>query len=160
MDLYEVYAQDNGRDRMVDLIASSSFGYAAFLCKMTKDQLKMTSDAEFIEIMNNKFSMDNATGNRKILQFFAMTKCAVQGFSRQNVETYINDFMTKITCYPALVDSTKKGASTKQVNTWFIDELQPDEFRQAVRAHERKHLRTLVSLLVLTSHGLKVFYGS
>ena len=67
-----------------------------------------------------------------------MTKCAIQGFSRQNVETYINEFMTKITCYPALVDSTKKGASAKQANLWFIDGLQPDEFRQAVRAHDKR----------------------
>ena len=67
-----------------------------------------------------------------------MTKCAIQGFSRQNVETYINDFMTKITCYPALVDSTKKGASAKQANTWFIDGLQPDDFLQTVRAHDTR----------------------
>ena len=86
--------------------------------------------------MSKKFAVDNATGHKKILQSFAMSKCTIQGFSRQNVESYINDFMTKITCYPALVDSTKKGASAKQVNQWFIDGLQPDEFRQAVRAHD------------------------
>ena len=32
VDLYDVYTQDNGRERMVDLIAPTSFGYAAFLC--------------------------------------------------------------------------------------------------------------------------------
>ena len=71
----------------------------------------MTSNAEFIETMNKKLALDNATCHKKILQSFAMTKCVIQGFSRQNVETYINDFKTKITCYPALVDSIKKGAS-------------------------------------------------
>ena len=76
-----------------------------------------------------------------------MTKCTIQGFSRQNVETYINDFMTKITCYPALVDSTKKGASAKQANTWFIDGLQPDEFRQAVRAHDTKEIEETCELI-------------
>ena len=60
---------------MVDLIAPTSLGYAAFLCKMSKDQLKMTFDADFIEIMNKTFAMDNATGHRKIIQSFAMTKC-------------------------------------------------------------------------------------
>ena len=32
VNLYDVYTQDNGRERMVDLIAPTSFGYAAFLC--------------------------------------------------------------------------------------------------------------------------------
>ena len=58
VDLYELYVQDNVRERMVDLIAPTSFGYAALLSKMTKDQLKMTSDADFIEIVNKKFSME------------------------------------------------------------------------------------------------------
>ena len=115
---------------------------------MTKDQLKMTSDADFIEIMNKKLSMENAAGHKKTLQSVAMTKCAIQGFLRQNVETYINDFMTKITCYPALVDSTKKGASPKQANTWFIDELQPDEFRQAVRGHDTKTIEETCEFIV------------
>ena len=44
VDLYEVYVASDGRDRMVELITPSSLGYAAFLCKMTKDPLKMTSD--------------------------------------------------------------------------------------------------------------------
>ena len=53
--LYEVYVQDDGLDSMVDLLAPTSLGYTAFLCKMTKDQLKMTSDADFVEIMINFF---------------------------------------------------------------------------------------------------------
>ena len=48
--------------------------------------------------------------------------------------------MAKITCYPALVNSAKKGASMKQANTWFIDGLQPGKFRQAVRAHDTKSI--------------------
>ena len=35
VDLYDVYTQDSGRERMVDLIAPTSFGYVAFLCKIT-----------------------------------------------------------------------------------------------------------------------------
>ena len=73
VDLYEVYVAADGRDRMVELIAPSSLGYAAFLCKMTKDQLKMTSDEEFIELMNKKFAVDNATGHKKILQSYSTT---------------------------------------------------------------------------------------
>ena len=76
-----------------------------------------------------------------------MTKCAIQGFSRQNVETYINNYMKKIICYLALVDSTKKGASAKQANTWFIDGLQSAEFRQAVRAHDTKELDETCKLI-------------
>ena len=66
---------------MTKLIAPTSLAYAAFLCKMGKDQLIMTPDEEFIEIMNKKFAVDNATGHKQILQSFAMTKCAMQGFS-------------------------------------------------------------------------------
>ena len=123
---------------------------------MTKDELRGTSDEEFTEIMNKKFAVDNATGHKKILQSFAMTKCAIQGFSRQNVETYINDFMTKITCYPALLESTEKGASVKQANTWFIDGLQPDEFRLAVRAHDT---RTIDETCELISEDITEFEG-
>ena len=137
-ELYDVYHHSDGRDSMVELIAPTSLGYAAFLCKMNKETLLTTSDEEFSEIMNKKFAVDNATGHKKILQSFAMSKCTIQGFSRQNVESYINDYMTKITCYPALVDSTKKGASATQANKWFIDGLQPEEFRQAVLAHDTK----------------------
>ena len=36
--LYDIYHQ-KGRDSMVELIVPSSLGYAAFLCKMSKDQL-------------------------------------------------------------------------------------------------------------------------
>ena len=97
VELYDIYHQ-KGRDSMVELIVPSSLGYAAYLCKMTKEELRGTSNEEFSEIMNKKFAVDNATGHKKILQSFAMTKCAIQGFSRQNVETYMNDFMTKITC--------------------------------------------------------------
>ena len=93
----------------------------------------MLSDEKFIEIVNKKFAVDNATGHDQILQSFAMTKCAImQAFSRHNVATYINDLTTKITRHPALVDSTKEGAFAKQANTWFINGLQPDIFRQAV----------------------------
>ena len=46
--LYEVYVKDGGRDSMVGLISPTSLGYAAFLCEMSKDPLRMTSDADFI----------------------------------------------------------------------------------------------------------------
>ena len=70
---------------MVVLIAPTSLGYAAFLCKMSNDRLKRTSDADFIEIVNKNFSVDNATGHEKILRLF-MTECG---------DLY-NDFMTKL----------------------------------------------------------------
>ena len=69
--------QDDGRDNLVELIALTSLGYAAFLCKMSENQLKMFSDADFIEIMNKKFAMDHATGCRKIPQSFARMKWAI-----------------------------------------------------------------------------------
>ena len=64
--------------------------------------------------------------------------------------------MTRITCYPALVDSTKKGASSKQANTWFIDGLQPNEFRLAVRAHDT---RTIDENCELISEDITEFEG-
>ena len=33
---YKVYVQSDGRDRMVELIAPTSLGHAAFLCKLSK----------------------------------------------------------------------------------------------------------------------------
>ena len=55
--------------------------------------------------------------------------------------------MPKITCYPTLVDSTKKSASVKQVITWSIDGLQPDECRQTVRAHDTKTIEDTYELI-------------
>ena len=63
VELYDIYHQ-KGRDSMVELIVPSSLGYAAVLCKMTKDELKGTSNEEFSEIMNKKFAVDNATGHK------------------------------------------------------------------------------------------------
>ena len=71
----------NGRDTIVELITPPLLGYAAFLCKMSNDQPLMTSDSEFIEIVNKKSAVDNATRHETILQSFAMTKCVIQGFS-------------------------------------------------------------------------------
>ena len=98
MELYKVYVQDDCRDRMVELIALTSLGYAAFLCYWSEVQLLMTLVEDFIEIVNKKFAVENATGHMIILQSFAMAKCSIQGFARHNVEIYINVFMTKITC--------------------------------------------------------------
>ena len=36
------------------------------------------------------------------------------------------------------MDSTGKGSSTKQADTWFIDGLHPENFTKAVRAHDTK----------------------
>ena len=54
------------------------------------------------------------------------------------------------------MDSTKKGASAKQANTWIIDGLQPDEFCQAVRAHDT---RTLEDTCELISDDITEFEG-
>ena len=80
VDLYDVFVQANGRDSMVELIVPTSVGYAAVLCKMSKEQIKGLSNEDFIEFMYKKFSVDNATGHKKVLQSFAMTKCTIQGF--------------------------------------------------------------------------------
>ena len=79
VELYDIYHQ-KGRDSMVERIVPTSLGYAAYLCKMTTDELRGTSNEELSVIMNKKFAVDNATGHKKILQSFAMTKCAIQGF--------------------------------------------------------------------------------
>ena len=59
VDLYD----DSGRDSMMELIVPTSVGYAAVLCKMSKEQLKGLSNGDFIDIMYKKFSVDNATGH-------------------------------------------------------------------------------------------------
>ena len=41
-ELYDVYIQNDGRDSVVVLIPPTSLGYAAFLCKFSKDQLLQT----------------------------------------------------------------------------------------------------------------------
>ena len=43
VDLYDVYAQDNGLDSMVELVVPNSFGYAAVLCKCSKNNSKGTT---------------------------------------------------------------------------------------------------------------------
>ena len=63
------------------------------------------------------------------------------------METYVDSFMSLITCNPALVDCKKKGATEKQANTWFIDGLQPDEIQTAVRAHDTKTIDDTNDLL-------------
>ena len=55
LELYKIYAQSDERDRMIELIAPTALGYPTFLRKLNIDKLKMTSDGEFIEIMNKKF---------------------------------------------------------------------------------------------------------
>ena len=93
--------------------------------------------------MNKKFTVDTATGYEQILQSFVTKKCATQGFSRQDVESYINKFMPKITCHPpAVVDSTRWA------HTWFIDGLQNEKFRLAVREHDKKIVENTCELIV------------
>ena len=53
VDLYDVYVQANGRDSMVELIAPTLVGYAAVLCKMSKEKLKGLLNEDFIDIMYN-----------------------------------------------------------------------------------------------------------
>ena len=138
VELYDGYYQARGRERMVERIDPTSRGYAAKICKTDINSLLLMDNEEFRELMSKKFGVDNATGHKQTLQSLAMKKCELDGFSRDNVETYVDSFMRLITVNPALVDYKKKGATEKQANIWFIDGLQPDEFQTAVRAHDTK----------------------
>ena len=42
---------------------------------------------ELREFMPKKFGVDNANGHKLPLQFLAMKKCELDGFSRENVKT-------------------------------------------------------------------------
>ena len=85
--LYDVYRQNNDRDRMTKLIAPTSLAYSAFVCKRRSYKLLVIPEEEFTEITNKKFAVDNTTGHAQILQSLAMKQFAMQGFSRHDVES-------------------------------------------------------------------------
>ena len=113
VELYDGYIQSQGREPMVKLIAVTTRGYAAKICKTYTQNLLLMDNDEFKEFMSKKFGVDNATGHKQSLQSLAMKKCELIGLSRENVETYVDSFMSLITCNPALVDCKKKDATEK-----------------------------------------------
>ena len=104
----------------------TSKAFAAYTCKLTVAELPLT------------FKGDTATGHKTKLQSLAMQKYDPSGYLLDNVRTYLIDYIGEIQCNPALVDSTKKGATDKQANTWSIDWIQPVRLQALVKVHDTK----------------------
>ena len=148
VELYDIYRQADGGENMVKHIFPTSMAFAAYTCKLDQNVLLMTSDAEFRDIMNKHFKIDTATGAKTKLQSLAMKKCEPSGYLRDNVETYLNDFIGEIKRNPALVNNARKGATDKQANTWFIDGIQPDKLQVIVRSHDTKDVDSTFAMVM------------